>query len=265
MRPRAGYAASLFAAALAASAGCSAHRPDDGPARMPVVLPSEAEKAEAGARYDQLVVLMKVSPRADYAKELREVLVKSDRYHPGAADPLTDRMFDEIDAKRWDRCLELARQALDADYTNLWGHFGAMVCSREAGDREAAAFHEQVSGLLVDAIWTTGDGKTFGTALSATSTAEVRAFLQLQGLEVESEGTAWQDGRVYDAATVKDPKGADPDKTATLYFDVTLPWALGAGAPGASPAAEDGASPATPPAAGVEAPGPTLSVGGARP
>ena len=203
--------------------------------------PNEATLAANEQRYSTLVASIKQDPRPELLADLRRVYILTNRYQPYAGgDP--SPIFAEADAKRWTTCLERTASALDENYTDLWAHLGAMVCNRESGNTALASFHDKVVKGLLEAILTTGDGKTTDTAFHTYSVPELRAFLVLHGLKIDWQALTERDekGRIFDIMTVHDP---DTGERRSLYFNVTYQftydaWRSSPGGPRASTSAK---------------------------
>jgi hypothetical protein len=82
--------------------------------------------------------------------------------------------------------------------------------------------HAFVSGML-DAIWDSGDGKSFETAWHVVSVAEEYTLLSIMGLEMQTQELFDHEGRWYDVLTCASPKQPDAGPVK-LYFDITDPF-----------------------------------------
>lgn len=200
-------------------AACSATRETAPP---PAAVASNPEHDE---EYLLLVGRIRAAPRQEDLHALREAYVRTSRYAPydGREEAEADLTFDALDDGDLERCRLEASRLLEHNYTSLYGHFGAMVCNRKDGRTAEADFHEDVAGGLIDVIRATGDGNSHATAFSAISTAEIRAFLTLQGLEVLDQNLSQDGDHWFDVMSVRDPATG---KEFPLYFDITLPWSV---------------------------------------
>lgn len=199
---------------------CSAKRAD-----APLPQPPPPASATGDAEYAVLVEKVRLTPRQEDLRSLREAYVRTSLYAPydGREEAEADLAFEALDDGDLERCRREASRLLDHNYTSLYGHFGAMVCNRKDGRTAKADFHEDVAGGLIDVIRATGDGNSHATAFSAISTAEIRAFLTLQGLEVLDQNLSQDGDRWYDIMSVRDPATG---REFPLYFDITLPWSV---------------------------------------
>ncbi|MFT5541680.1 MAG: hypothetical protein ACI97K_002286 [Glaciecola sp.] len=132
--------------------------------------------------------------------------------------------FDSMEKENWDACLQATSTILEENYTSLTGHYGAMVCHFESGKNVIGEHHNSILDGFIDAIWRSGDGKTPATAFYITSTNDLYAFVQLNGMIATGESLVYHEQRPMDAVTVEDPQ----TKTeSTWYFDVTAQFRRG--------------------------------------
>lgn len=88
----------------------------------------------------------------------------------------------------------------------------------------AAHEHDFISGNL-EAIWNSGDGKSFETAWVVVSVAEEYTLLSIMGYQMQQQTLMEHAGRWYDVLTCtsrKDPTGGQVE----FYFDITDPFAF---------------------------------------
>ena len=177
-------------------------------------------------RYNDLISIVKDIASQEQFMELREAYVFTSHYKPYLSPEraLSSVMFEALNNKNWNECLEKSNEILDFNYISLSAHYGAMACSFESGESKQGDYHKYVLNNLLDAIWATGDGKSIETAFYCTSTPELQSFIQLHGLETIDQALIHHEGKAYDLMGVKDPK---EDKEFKWYFDITSQWALG--------------------------------------
>lgn len=187
---------------------------------------TQIDHTQYDTRYNELVGTVKQAASVEDFEELREVYVFTSHYNPyfGPERTLSEAMFDAMAKEDWAACLSSSNKILDGNYISLNAHYGAMVCSFESSDKDAGDYHQYVLEGLLDAIWSTGDGKSTETAFFCTSTPELQAFIQLHGLQTESQALVHAEGKSFDMMDVKDP---DSGKAFTWYFDISAQWALG--------------------------------------
>ncbi|WP_323843822.1 DUF4919 domain-containing protein [Microbulbifer magnicolonia] len=162
---------------------------------------------------------------ADFQR-VREAYTTSARYAP-YTDPLYEVVKSGIQQMQkgdWTACAGSAAEIVQANYTSLSGHFLGMTCNAKAGNREAGESHRFALDGFMAAIRSTGNGKTMETAYHTYSPQELRAFLQLQGLEIVDQSLVRGERGIYDQMGVRDPKTG---RTFRLYFNITKQWAEG--------------------------------------
>lgn len=193
--------------------GCSA-------SREAAKLDREAMLA-SNAEYELLVAQVKLDPSTDNLRALRRAFVGSEHYAPNrhTEGVLAASIFEASEAEDWLNCRLRADSLLEQNYASLYGHFGAMVCNRGDGRSDKAFFHEKVVDGTLEVIEDTGDGKDPQTAYLTISLSEVRAFLQLHGLEILSQLPVEEGGLSFDAMWVRDLK---TNEEYSVYFDTTL-------------------------------------------
>ncbi len=170
----------------------------------------------------ELAVVMDRSKSADFTK-LRMGYTDTKMYSPygnGSTKPI----FNAINQKDFKKCLALSNELLKTRFPSLVGHYAAMLCNSELGQKESADFHKFVLDGLMDSIGNSGDGKSSETAFITISTDELYAFLQLAGLEVLRQALVNKNGQAYDVMTVKNPRD---EKEMDLYFNISIQMSKG--------------------------------------
>ncbi len=132
--------------------------------------------------------------------------------------------FESMERKNWEDCLIATSLILEENYTSLTGHYGAMVCHSELRQSDLSQYHNVMLDGFMDAIWRSGDGRTPATALYITSTNDLYAFVQLNGLIATSQSLVYYEQRPIDAIQVEDPQTM---QESTWYFDVTAQFRRG--------------------------------------
>ena len=132
--------------------------------------------------------------------------------------------FDSMEQQNWEACLTATSLILEENYTSLSGHYGAMVCHSELGQSDLGKYHNVMLDGFMDAIWRSGDGTTPATAFYITSTNDLYAFVQLNGLMATSQSLVYYEQRPIDAIQVEDPQTM---QESTWYFDVTAQFRRG--------------------------------------
>ncbi len=165
------------------------------------------------AHYDHLLSSIKVNPTLTPVSELRLVYPLTDYYQTDAVGE--KGLFNVMAFENEIDCLNKANEILKLNYTSLNGHYGAMACSYESGNLEQARYHESVLNLLLESIWTTGNGESIDTAFEVINEAEKRAFIEFHGLEMVKQTSFNHDNDNYDLVTLKD---ARKNKQFDWYF-----------------------------------------------
>lgn len=132
--------------------------------------------------------------------------------------------FASMEEQNWEACLHATKLILEQNYTSITGHYGAMVCHFESGQQENGEYHNVMLDGFIDAIWRSGDGKTLATAFYISSTNDLYAFVQLNGMIATGQSLVYFEQRPMNAIKVKDPQ---TKQESTWYFDVTAQFRRG--------------------------------------
>ncbi|MBF7074541.1 DUF4919 domain-containing protein [Glaciecola sp. MH2013] len=135
-----------------------------------------------------------------------------------------DLAFEAMDNQDWSSCLAATKAILEVNFTSLTGHFGAMVCHFESGNRELGEYHNQILDGFIDAIWRSGDGLSPASAFYITSTNDLYAFVQMHGFVATGQSLVYHEQRPVDAIELENP---DTLEKNTWYFDVTAQFRRG--------------------------------------
>ncbi|MCI0713287.1 MAG: DUF4919 domain-containing protein [Chloroflexi bacterium] len=82
--------------------------------------------------------------------------------------------------------------------------------------------HDFIRGMI-EAIYTSGDGKSFESALKVVAVAEEYTLLSLNGLKLKFQQLIEHDGRRFDVLTCTRRNDEDGPEII-LYFDITDPF-----------------------------------------
>jgi hypothetical protein len=126
--------------------------------------------------------------------------------------------FASIEEQNWEACLQSTELILEQNYTSITGHYGAMICYFESGQQENGEYHNVILDGFMDAIWRSGDGSTPATAFYITSTNDLYAFVQLNGMIAIGQSLVYFEQRPMNAIKVEDPQ---TKQESIWYFDVT--------------------------------------------
>jgi hypothetical protein len=132
--------------------------------------------------------------------------------------------FESMEQQNWQACSTATSLILEENYTSLTGHYGAMVCHSELRQSDLSQYHNVMLDGFMDAIWRSGDGRTPATAFYITSTNDLYAFVQLNGLIATSQSLVYYEQRPIDVIQVEDPQTM---QESTWHFDVTAQFRRG--------------------------------------
>lgn len=154
-------------------------------------------------------------------KSLRAAYAQSADYHPYGGDAGPRRaMIAAFKAGQCNEALAAADKVLDADYLDLDAHYISFSCQSKAGRADKAAFHKAVFLGLLNAILSSGDGKSQGTAYAVLSAPEEYTVVGYLGLRPSGQSLIHADGHSYDRLDVTDTKSG---AASGLYFNVDVP------------------------------------------
>ena len=204
-----------LAAVLAVFAAAAPAWPDTNPPR--------AALASQGGDYARLLARLKAGDVGIDFKALRAAYASSPDYHPYGGDAgARSSMISSFKAGRCGPALEAAGRVLDTDYLDLDAQYVSASCQARLGDASKAAFHKAVFLGLLDAILSTGDGKSTGTAYAVLSVPEEYTVTGYLGLRPTGQALVRSDGHAFDRLDVASTKPGGP---ASLYFNVDVPLA----------------------------------------
>ncbi|WP_371374507.1 DUF4919 domain-containing protein [Thalassotalea aquiviva] len=177
-------------------------------------------------KYNELLSKVKVLPTLEDIVKLKNLYIQTDYYQPFLGDEhdLSVNLFQQINNKQWRKCLVSAKQILAENFISINGHYGAMACYFETEQHHHSKQHRTILSMLLEAMWSSGNGRSPEQAIYSTSNVELYSFLSLTGLEVVKQSLIEIGEKSYDKIGVKDP---DTDEEFDLYFDVTTQWQLG--------------------------------------
>jgi hypothetical protein len=166
-----------------------------------------------------------ISQASDFDKIIR-IYPLTTNYQPYGNNEQAQKLiaFNSMEQENWNTCLLAANAILEENYTSLTGHYGAMVCYIESDQPDIGEHHNAILDGFMDAIWRSGDGKTPATAFYITSTNDLYAFVQLNGMIATGQSLVYYEQRPVDAIKVEDPQ---TKIESTWYFDVTAQFRRG--------------------------------------
>ena len=171
------------------------------------------------ARYNQLLENIKLQPNLTAIKQLRHVYVSTQRYKKNINAEIPNHpQFEDFRHKDLKVSLHKAYEVLEKNYTSLYGHYLAMATSFELGEKEKSKYHQSLINILLEAIWTSGDGRSISTAFFSTSTSEIASFIELHGFDLISHTLIRRGNKYYDQVRIKDLKTG---QLFNWYFDIS--------------------------------------------
>ncbi|WP_412972162.1 DUF4919 domain-containing protein [Glaciecola sp. MF2-115] len=183
--------------------------------------------AKADADYQALVAQLEQgdATERDFDTIIR-VYPLTTKYRPYANVEQAQKLiaFESMEQSNWEACLQATARILEENYTSLTGHYGAMVCYTELGQNTQADYHNAMLDGFMGAIWRSGDGQTPATAFYITSTNDLYAFVQLNGMMATGQSIVYFEQRPIEAIKVEDPQSK---QESTWYFDVTAQFRRG--------------------------------------
>ena len=167
------------------------------------------------------------SKETDFYK-LRILYTDTAEYAPysNTDRPKINDAFEMLSKQQYEKCLSVSENVLQRNYVNLWAHYLSIACNFELERHEQGRFHQFVLNGLMDSIGHSGNGRAPESAFTTISTSELKAFLQLGGLEVIRQSLISENGKPYDLMRVKNPKTEDE---FDLYFDISIQMSKGFG------------------------------------
>lgn len=173
--------------------------------------------------FDELLAAAERDPASTDFAQLRRAYVVSPRYQPTTHFSQAKLQGMTNDVKDVDelalRCKKLAdenpmdlevRLILDFAYSEMEQH------------DLAAQQHAFINGNL-EAIWASGDGKSFETAWVVVSVAEEYTLLSIMGYQMRQQSLMEHGGRWYDMLTCV-PRKNPTAEPVEFYFDITDPF-----------------------------------------
>lgn len=132
--------------------------------------------------------------------------------------PNRQAMVDAFNAKDYAKAAELVEGVLDYEYIHRGLHLAAEDAYRHLGNTKKADEHKAVAEKLLEALLTSGDGKTAKTAYRVLSIREEYFIMNKLGYETRSQALVAEGDRMFDVLSGVDP---NTKKEVSLYFDIT--------------------------------------------
>jgi hypothetical protein len=196
---------------LLLAVGASALRAQD---RTPV----KQSTAKDDSQYVQIVERAKKGdPSVDFVK-LREAFWEWRADEKNRADPARRAaMVEAFNQKNYAKAAELVEYVLEYEFVQRGLHVAAEDAFRQTGNEAKANFHRDIAQKLLQALLSTGDGKTPETAYRVLTIREEYLIMEELGLKVSSQTLATVGNKAYDVLTGEDKAG----QSVSLYFDIS--------------------------------------------
>lgn len=189
------------------------------PKKPPTATPIAPKVENDKSTYPQLVERVKrgdtdvdfVRLRDSYAEWLCDDKAETDA-------PNRDAMVAAFDAKDYAKAVELVEGVLDYEFVNLGLHRAAEDAYRKLNNQPKADFHKGIADKLLNALLTSGDGKTAQTAYRVLTVREEYFIMNQLGYKVNMQALLAQNDKPYDLLSGKDAKTG---KEVAVYFDIS--------------------------------------------
>jgi Domain of unknown function (DUF4919) len=179
--------------------------------------PSNQPTEQAPHQYVQLVERAKKGDSTVSFKELRRVFGDWQcQKHSDAPD--RQAMVDAFEKKDYAKAVELVEGVLDYEYVHRGMHLAAEDAYRHLGNTTKADEHKAVAEKLLDALLTSGDGKSAKTAFFVLSIREEYFIMSQLGYKPSSQALVSEGDRMFDVLSGTDSKTGNQ---VSLYFDIT--------------------------------------------
>jgi len=130
------------------------------------------------------------------------------------------KLFDAAKNRDFPKMLDAANLVLKSNYADLDAHYFAKIAAKQVGKPELAEFHDWVEMGLLNALRSTGDGKTPETAMKVISVHEEYFILRMMRQQPSMQSLSTCKGNPCDIMKARDPEtGAEQ----TWYFDASIP------------------------------------------
>lgn len=132
--------------------------------------------------------------------------------------PNREAMVEAFNKKDYAKAVELVEVVLDYEYVHRGLHLAAEDAYRHLGNTTKADEHKAVAEKLLDALLSSGDGKTAATAFFVLSIREEYLIMEKLAYQTRGQALVSEADRMFDVLTGTDAKTGN---TASLYFDIT--------------------------------------------
>lgn len=186
------------------------------PVQTPAPSPDQST-AKPPHAYVQLVERAKKNDLTVSFKELRKAFSEW-QCQKNTDTPNREAMVEAFNKKDYAKAVELVEVVLDYEYIHRGLHLAAEDAYRHLGNTTKADEHKAVAEKLLDALLTSGDGKTAATAFFVLSIREEYFIMEKLGYKTSSQALTSEGNRMFDVLSGTDTKTGN---TVSLYFDIT--------------------------------------------
>lgn len=177
----------------------------------------QSSTEQAPHPYVQLVERAKKGDPTVSFKELRRVFAEW-QCQKNTDAPDRQAMVDAFNKKDYAKAVELVEGVLDYEYVQRGLHLAAEDAYRHLGNTTKADEHKAVAEKLLDALLTSGDGKSAKTAFFVLSIREEYFVMSQLGYKPSSQALVSEGDRMFDVLSGTDTKTGNQ---VSLYFDIT--------------------------------------------
>lgn len=177
------------------------------------------QEAPDNSAYRRLVERAKRGdPTVDFVK-MRDAFLDWVAARGSRADaPNRDAMVEAFKKQDYAKAVELAEVVLDYEFTHRGLHLATEDAYRKLGNEAKANYHRDIAQKLLQALLTTGDGKSPKTAYRVHSIREEYQIMAELGYQVHSQSLMTHGDTPYDMLT---GKHKETGKEVSLYFDIS--------------------------------------------
>lgn len=144
----------------------------------------------------------------------------SDSYSPYGESDDENSFMKHYQKENYGKALPYGLKVLKENPINPKITFKVAVCYNQAGDKNMARFYANRYYSFLDAIYSSGDGKSIETAYVVLSVGDEYEILAEKELQVTQQSLVGH----TDVMTLDTKSQKGPDKIKTMYFDVTKPF-----------------------------------------
>ena len=177
-----------------------------------------AAGAPGSASYEEMVAKLKAGDTGIDYQALRFAFAETRDFDPNARPAIETRdLIRAVNSGNLDDALALANMILDANYTDMNGHYAAYIVFEKSGQHARADSHRAVVEGLMQSLDDSGDGMSEDTAMMAITASEEFAYLGLRGYQVLRQGLSPSRKGPMDvfSVTTRDNQGT------TIYFNAS--------------------------------------------